>query len=131
MSYQIVGTPPDPKDIRDDFDGFIQKLERMGIARVKMLFGFAWANELYEKDWLELHVTPKQLREKVSVAEKSGAGSLGDDDIFITVEELGYERQYCHHADIHLEAESSNSFAEEQKAEWIARGWQVHESSGS
>jgi hypothetical protein len=127
MSYEIVGKPESIRVVREDFESFIHLLEAKNIPHLKVLFGFAWGNYIYEKDWLEMTLSPKELRERVQQAELNKDGTIGNDDLFIKVDEFFYERLYCHEADIHLSSEAPNEFTEREKSRWLEKGWKVYE----
>jgi hypothetical protein len=50
----FVGRPPDAEAVRRDFDDFVTGLESSPSEKVRVVFGFAWGNEVYEHDWLEM-----------------------------------------------------------------------------
>ena len=122
----FAGTPPDVEAVRKDFEEFLVQLESTPSEKVVVLFGFAWANEIYEHDWLDLHLTGSELRARVAEAEAAGLGSIGSDDLFITLPALGVERLYCHEADIHvIAADPRHPYVETERQRWLELGWQV------
>lgn len=126
MTHGIVGRPRDAEALRRDFDEFVTELESRPAERVGVVFGFAWGNEIYEGDWLELSLTGGELRARVAEAEAAGLGKIGSDDLYIKLPALGIERQYCHEADIHVTAaDSEHPYVAAARQEWLARGWEV------
>ena len=131
MTSGFVGRPPDPQGVREDFEEFVTQLESTPAERVVVLFGYAWGNEIYEGDWLELHLTGQELRARVAEVEAAGLGQIGSDDLFITLPALGVERQYCHEEDIHVTAaDAEHPYVEAQRQTWLDRGWQVSPCTG-
>lgn len=126
MSHGFIGIPPNVEAVRRDFDDFVTELESMPSEKVRVLFGFAWGNEIYERDWLELNLTGNELRARVSEAEAAGLGKIGSDDIYITLPALGVERQYCHEADIHVTAaDAKHPYVVAERQRWLDKGWKV------
>jgi len=126
MAHGFIGRPPDAEAVRKDFEQFVAELESRPSERVGVVFGFAWGNEIYERDWLELDLTGSELRTRVAEAEAAGLGRIGADDLYITLPALGVERQYCHEADIHVTAEdASHPYVEAERQRWLACGWEV------
>jgi hypothetical protein len=65
------------------------------MGRQCLPFGYDWG------DWQYETVEVANLRSRVKEAEARESGWLGNDDLFVRVENV-VEIQYCHHADIHL-----------------------------
>jgi len=128
MTYELYGNPVSLKKIRDDFESFLQLLKSRGIDEVAVYFGWAWQLEIEDEDWEKPEDSPAGVREQVKRAERVTDGFIGGDELFITVREFSYQRQYCHSADVRITSEYPNQHTEEQKLAWIADGWEVHES---
>lgn len=127
MTYGFIGRPPNAEAVRRDFDEFLAHIESTPSKTVAVVFGFAWGNEIYERDWLELNLTGRELRVRVAEAEASGLGKIGSDDLYIKLPDLGIERQYCHEADIHVTAaEPSHPYVQAERQRWIDLGWEVY-----
>lgn len=130
MKYELIGIPPqsDAVDaVRRDFEALVRDLEASPSKRVSVMFGFAWGNEIYERDWLALELSGAELRARVAAAETNGIGRIGSDDLHITLPDVGVERTYCHEADVHvIAAEDTHPYLEAQRQEWVRSGWQVH-----
>ncbi len=123
----FIGRPPSAKDVRRDFDEFVSQLESTPSETVAVVFGFAWGNEIYEQDWLELDLTGSELRARVAEAEASGLGRIGSDDLYIRFPALGVQRQYCHEADIHVTAaDTRHPYVEAERQRWLDRGWEAY-----
>ena len=113
--------------VRRDFDEFVTDLESRPSEKVCVVFGFAWGNEIYEHDWLDLELTGSELRSRVAAAEAAGLGKIGNDDLYIIFPALGVERQYCHEADIHVTAaDATHPYVEAERQKWLDRGWKVY-----
>jgi hypothetical protein len=127
MSKGFIGRPPDVEEVRRDFEAFLADLESRPSERVGVVFGFAWGNEIYEHDWLELDLTGSELRFRVEEAEAAGLGRVGTDDLYIKLPVIGAERQYCHEADVHVTAkEAGHPYVEKERQRWLDRGWEVY-----
>ncbi len=125
-THGFIGRPLDVQAVRLDFEAFVAELESRPSEKVHVVFGFAWGNEIYEHDWLELVLTGSELRARVEAAEAAGLGKVGADDLFIRLPLLGVERHYCHEADIHVTANSSNNpYLQAERRAWLERGWTV------
>ena len=131
MKHEFVARPPgnDPAvAVRQYFDSFVDRLETDPSRTVIVLFGFAWGNEIYEHDWLELTLTGTELRDRVANTEADGLGRIASDDLHITIPELGVQILYCHESDIHVIADScTNPYLISQQEEWQRNGWNVTE----
>ncbi len=113
--------------MRRDFDAFVRDLESTPDKRVRVLFGFAWGNEIYGRDWVALELTGAELRARVEAAEASGFGAVGADDLHITLPDLRIKRSYCHEADIHVVADDlTHPYVEAQRQTWVDMGWEVY-----
>jgi hypothetical protein len=129
VKYELIGTPPcdTVQAVRRDFDALLRDLESWPSKRVSVVFGFAWGNHIYERDWLPLELSGAELRARVAAAEASGLGRIGSDDLHITLPDIGVERTYCHEADVHvIAAEGKHPYLGAQRQEWLRRGWRVH-----
>lgn len=126
MNIEIIARPPSVKNLRHEFEQLVTGLESAPEKRVRAMFGFAWANELYEGDWLVLELSGSELRERVQKAEEAELGQIGSDDFFIWLPDHEVEILYCHEGDIHLEApESGRKYIESESQRWVALGWDV------
>jgi hypothetical protein len=127
MTNGFVGRPPDAEAVRMDFDDFVTELESRPSEKVRVVFGLAWGNEVYEHDWLELDLTGSELRSRVAAAEAAGLGKIGSDDLHIKIPAPGAERQYCHEADIHVTAaDPRHPYVEAERQRWLEMGWAVY-----
>lgn len=126
MTHGFIGRPPDSKAVREDFEKFVTQLESTPSETVYVVFGFAWGNEVYKHDWLELALTGNELRTRVAEAEAEGLGAIGSDDLYIKIPVLGVERLYCHEADIHVtSADPEHPYVSAERQRWLDRGWEV------
>ena len=123
MTYGFIGRPLGAEAVRRDFEEFVTELESRPSERVGVVFGFAWGNEIYEHDWLELDLTGSELRARVAEAEAASLGKIGTDDLYIKLPALGVDRQYCHEADIHITAaDARHPYVEAERQKWLDRG---------
>jgi|SRR5882724_3900794 len=129
MKYQIIGRPPKKEDVREHFFSFLRQLEDEGVPEVKIMFGFAWGNYIYERDWLCELCSPAEARSRVEDQERKKNGKIGSDDFYISIPGTNYERTYCHEADIHFSSDEPNPIFQITKEEWKRLGWKVFENS--
>lgn len=128
MRYELIGRPSNEAEVRRDFEEFCASLESQPGHQVRVVFGFAWGNNIYKDKWIELELSGADLRKKIAEAEHKKNGRIGEDDLFVTLPDMGVERHYCHEADVHVTAQRHDHpyiLAEKQK--WIARGWKIYE----
>ena len=62
-----MARPPENDNIRSEFSRFLAVAQERGWADLKVMFGFAWANYVYENDWLEEVISPDELHARVKV----------------------------------------------------------------
>lgn len=122
-----MARPPQNIDIRSEFSRFLSQATEQGWEEFKVLFGFAWGNYLYEDGWLEEVISLDELDSRVQAAEKSDHGSIGDDDLFITVVATGVEHTFCHENDIHLKGKAHDKYMLTEVTRYQEMGWQVYE----
>jgi len=119
LKYELIGTPPQSDAVaavRSDFEALVHDLEASPSKRVSVVFGFAWGNEIYERDWVALELSGAELRARVAAAEASGFGRVGSDDLHITLPDVGVERTCCHEADVHvIAAEATHPYLGAQR----------------
>jgi hypothetical protein len=127
MKFRVIGRPQKKEEVRSHFFTFLDQLEKDDVHEVKFTFGFAWGNFVYDGDWKEELATPAEVRRRVLDAEREGRGRIGDDDFYISVPGVGYERTYCHEADIHFESEIDHPELKAAKESWTKLGWSVYE----
>ena len=119
---EILTYPQNQAVIRNELIYLIAQLEDAGIQQCQVLFGFAWGNRYYSSERWEAKEWPvTQLMVEVERVESLNLGTLGQDDLFITVSGLPLEFHYCHESDIHIYFDHPH--------EWIERfysRWKVH-----
>ncbi len=124
--YEIIATPPDPEQVRQDFDDFVAALEATPERTVRVGFGFAWANHLGPDGWEAQDLTGAELRARVAAAEAAGLGAIGDDDLHLALIDLGVKVKYCHEADIHVTADdATHPYLIAARERWLAQGYDV------
>jgi len=94
-AYDLLSRNLTEEEVWSSFDYILGCLSRHGVTAVAVMFGYDWGQWQYEP------VELASLRSRVKEAEARELGWLGNDDLFIKVENV-VEVQYCHHADIHL-----------------------------
>jgi hypothetical protein len=82
--------------IRSAFERMVSIGKRHG-GNVTVLFGFAWGNDIH--DWKDQVMTWAELSGAVRQAEANGVGSIGSDDLHLTIGSDQFT--FCHHSDIH------------------------------
>ena len=112
---EIVSRPKSSKEIRIEFERFIERAQKEHWNELKVLFGFAWGNYIYEGDWTEEIMSPNKLARKVREAEENEDGEIGSDDLIVTPVGLGVEHIFCHEADIHLEGSLDSEYIQREK----------------
>ena len=123
MSIKIVTKTLQVENLWDDLKDNIALFKQFGIDNVMILFGFAWGNYIYEKDWIELPTLTDGIQNLILKAEKDDHGELGFDDLYIKLPNCNTELQYCHETDIHLTFSEPNELAQAIKTRWISNGW--------
>ena len=124
---EIVATPGSGHNIRQEFERLIDHARTSDWRQLKVLFGFAWGNYVYPDEWREEIFSPDELCSRVRNLENQNDGSIGTDDLSITVVSTGLRYTFCHENDIHLEgfAEDPGFCAERIRLQKL--GWRIHE----
>ena len=123
MTLKIVTKTLEVDDLWDDLRINIDLFKQMSIDEVLILFGFAWGNFIYEKDWIEQSTSTYNIESLILTAEKDEHGQLGFDDLYIKIPNLNIELQYCHETDIHLTYLDTNELIEAVSKRWTLNGW--------
>lgn len=123
MQAEIVTDPLQASDLRNDLKANIRRMTAMGVREVGLLFGYAWGQHVYEKEWKELSVSPEEVHALVRRAEKQGYGRIGDDNLYLTVEKFNLRLQYSHEADIHLSFGTPNPLVRDIIERWTTQQW--------
>ena len=126
-AMEILARPPEGDTIQDEFNRFLAIAREYGWDKLKVMFGFAWGNDIYNQDWLEEVMSPSELEHKVREAEDSGFGSICDDDLYVAVTNLEVEFTFCHENDIHISGAKDSSFIQSEKIRFLDLGWDVFE----
>jgi len=79
---------------------------RHGIVEVTMIYGYEW--DIASLQWEEKLIEVGTIRDRVKALEDEGCGRLGQDDLFIRIDDR-VEVQFCHHADVHLRYDEDDS----------------------
>ena len=123
MSIRIVTKTLQVEDLWVNLKDNISLFKQFGINDVMILFGFAWGNYIYEKDWVELPTSTDGIENLILKAEKEEHGKLGFDDLYIKIPDINTEFQYCHETDIHLTFSEPNELVQAVRTRWISNGW--------
>ena len=126
-TLEIAARPSDADEVRREFISFIDRAKSKGWSELRVLFGFAWGNYIYEKDWIEEIMTPDQLSERVAAAESARDGKIGSDDLYVTPLAIGVQHTFCHEADIHLEGPDNSDYIASEAARFCSLGCDVYE----
>ena len=118
---------PVPELIRNEYDFLIHRSKTEGWKKLRLMFGFAWANDIYEWDWIEEDLGPEEVRDRVAFAEAKTRGKVGSDDLFVTILEHDVRYLFCHESDIHLEGRKRNPFLRDEVRRFRSMGWKVTE----
>ena len=114
---------------RGELEAFLRRLLELlrdaGVARLDVRFGYAWEGRSEER--VEEAVPLEEVRERIASAERRGEGALGEDDVFLTPEELDIRVQLCHHGDVHVSFGGPDEVVEWIREAWRADGWSFEE----
>jgi hypothetical protein len=124
---EIIARPKSGKDIRSEFDRFLELSRKEGWNELKVLFGFAWGNYVYEGDWIEEIISPDELQKRVKDAEMNGDGSISNDDLYIKVLATGRDYTFCHENDIHISGAVGDAHILEEAERFKSLGWEIYE----
>jgi hypothetical protein len=126
-TVEVIVRPKTREDVRREFSRFLERARSAGWAELKVLFGFAWGNDVYTGDWIEEILTPDQLLQRVEAAEQKGYGRIGGDDLFVTPIVTGVQHTFCHESDIHLEAADNDAYIASEVLRFRDMGWELHQ----
>lgn len=126
-TLEIIARPKSQDEFVAEFDRFLVQAKESGEGKIATMFGFAWGNFMYERDWLEEELTPEEIREKVSEAEREGFGCIGNSDLYLTKSSSGLRYTFCHEADIHIEGPLDSEHMKIEKERYLNLEWDVSE----
>lgn len=126
-TLEILAKPPKGTNIKLEFSQFLTKARDKKWNKLSVMFGFAWANYIYDTEWIEQTFTPDELEAKVQSIELNDDGKIGDDDLYITIPNIGVHYTFCHENDIHLEGSTNSKYILAEKNRYQSLGWQVYE----
>lgn len=129
MQSEIITDPLRGMDLRHDLKVSLAQMKALGLHEVALLFGFAWGNHIYEKDWKEIPVSPDEAQTLVQSAEKQGFGQLGGDNLYLIVKQYNLRLLYSHEADIHLSFAKPNRLVHDIVDRWNAMQWLCYNKS--
>jgi len=123
MNRELVTDPLGAEDLWEDLRTNIALLKASGYTGALVFFGFGWGEHIYEDQWKDIPMSLDDLEARVREAEDNGFGSLGNDNLYFTVEELPLRWNYSYESVIHLSFSEGNKIALDIKRRWLARGW--------
>jgi len=123
MNREIVTDPVGTEDLWADLRTNIELLKASGYTLALVFFGFAWGEEIYEDQWIEIPISLDDLETKIRNAEEKGFGSLGNDNLYFTIEELPLRLNYSYESVIHLSYSEGNEIALTIQKRWLSQGW--------
>lgn len=130
MNREIVTDPLGAEDLWSDLRANIELLKASGYTEAMVLFGFAWGKDIYEGQWKDMPLSLDDLETTVCKAEAKGFGSLGNDNLYFTIEELPLRLNYSYESVIHLSYSEGNEIALTIQKRWLSQGW-LNESRNS
>ena len=130
MNREIVTDPLGVEDLWADLRANIELLKVSGYTAALVFFGFAWGKDIYEGQWKEIPMLLDDLELTVHKAEDKGFGSLGNDNLYFTIEELQLRLNYSYESIIHLSYSEGNEIALTIHRRWLLQEW-LNESRNS
>ena len=130
MNREIVTDPVGVEDLWADLRANIELLRASGYTEAVVFFGFAWGKDIYEDQWVDISMSLDDLETNVRKAEDKGFGSLGNDNLYFTIQELQLRLNYSYESVIHLSYSEGNEIALTIQKRWLSQGW-LNESRNS
>jgi hypothetical protein len=129
MHAEIVTDPLQAADLCYDLEVSIARMKALGVLEISLLFGYSWGGHIYEKKWKELLFSPDEALAFVRRAEKLAYGRLGDDNLYVTVDQFNLRLQYSHEANIHLSFGTPNRLVHDILDRWSTMQWLCYNNS--
>jgi hypothetical protein len=123
MNKEVVTDPLAHEDLWNDLRLTVARLEGLGATEVLLFFGYAWGRRIYSGPWVGMPVAIGAVPAMIADAEQQGFGSLGDDNLYLTVPSRDVKFLYSHESDIHLSYGPETPFVTETIGRWRANGW--------
>ena len=123
MNRELVTDPLGAEDLWADLRANIELLKNSGYTEALVFFGFGWGEHIYEDKWKDIPMSLDDLETSVREAEDKGFGSLGNDNLYFTIEELPIRLNYSYESVIHLSYSEGNELALTIQKRWLSHGW--------
>jgi hypothetical protein len=123
MNRELVTDPLGVEDLWADLKENIVLLKASGYKEAMVLFGFGWGEHIYEEEWKDIPMPLDDLETKVKEAESKGFGTLGNDNLYFTIEEIPIRLNYSYEGIIRLSYSEGNDIASVIMKRWLSQGW--------
>lgn len=123
MNRELITDPLGIEDLWADLRANIELLKTSGYTRALVFFGFGWGEYIYENHWEDIPMLLDDLETSIMDAEKKGYGSLGNDNLYFTIEEIPLRLSYSYESVIHLSYTGDNDIALTIQKQWLSQGW--------
>ena len=123
MNRELVTDPLGAEDLWADLRTNIELLKASGYNQALVFFGFAWGKHIYENQWQDLPMELDVLEQRIVEAEEKGFGTLGNDNLYFTIEALPIRLTYSYESDIHLSYADENRIVQTIRERWLSQGW--------
>jgi len=124
MTQEILTYPVTKSQIWCELEFFVEYFRGSGHCDCQVLFGFAWGNKYYPSgEWRAVTIPLDSLVTEIRRVEVAGLGSLGSDDLFVSLPGLDLEFRFCNDSDIHIRFEEANETTEFFYQRWKDRGF--------
>jgi hypothetical protein len=123
MNRELVTDPLGAEDLWADLRTNIKLLKTAGYTEALVFFGFGWGKHIYEDQWQDLAMDLDAMEQRIVEAESKGFGSLGDDNLYFTIEALPIRLNYSYERDIHLSYSDENDIVSAIRERWLSQGW--------
>jgi len=105
---------------KSELDFLISYFQQNNVKSVEILFGFFWGN--FFGDWDTIIVSPDNITNTISKAEKETGEQFYENDLFIENSKENLSIHFCHEGDIHLSFEGENQLVDTLLERWQELG---------
>ena len=125
MNREMVTDPLGVEDLWSDLRINLESLKRLGVKEILLLFGFSWGKSIYreEKTWHEMPAALDEVEKLIFDAQDKGYGTLGQDNLYMSIHDFDARLQYSNDIDIHLSFGKMNPFVKSVLDRWRANEW--------
>ena len=123
MNREIVTDPLGTEDLWTDLRTNIEFLKASGYTAAMVFFGVGWGGDIYEGQWKDIPMSLDDIETSVRDAEEKGFGSLGNDNLYFTIEELPLRLNYSSESVIRLSFSAGDEIASVMQKRWLSQGW--------